>query len=77
MARYLFVVSRRDSALFTYLKERFADDTNVTIVLDRRQGERRRWPEVVPMERRRRDRRARPEVDAELQSSSYTVITLE
>jgi hypothetical protein len=76
MARYLYVVSRRDVTLFSYLKDRFADDANVVVVLDRRYGERRQRSEPPSVERRERDRRMHPEVDVELQMNSHVIITL-
>jgi len=41
MARHLFLVSRHDARLYEYLVERFRDDGNVEVILDRRHGERR------------------------------------
>jgi hypothetical protein len=46
MARHLFLVSRNDARLYEYLVERFRDDGNVQVILDRRRGERRRPPNV-------------------------------
>ena len=70
MPRYLFIVSSRDPGLFELLKERFADDQNVEVVLDRR---------AYPAPSGRRppvERRRRPEVNEELRVSSYAVVTL-
>src|SRR5438093_673463 len=41
MARHLFLVSRHEGRLYEYLVERFRDDENVEMILDRRRGERR------------------------------------
>ncbi len=41
MARHLFLVSRHEARLYEYLLERFRDDGNVEVILDRRRGERR------------------------------------
>ena len=38
MARTLFIVSRRHPDLYEYLKERFASDDQVEVILDRRAG---------------------------------------
>jgi len=76
MGRTLFVVSRRHPDLYDYLRERFASDSAVEVIADRRVSERRR--EQVPRddERRRADRRRRPEVEVELQTRSHAIITI-
>ena len=76
MARYLFIVSRPHSALYEYLLGRFAGDKNVQVILDRRLGERRQQEFPVGLERRRAQRRSRPEIDAELASSSHMIVTI-
>lgn len=76
MPIHLFIVSREHQELYTYLTERFADDPKVSVILDRRVGERRRVDVPVQVERRQADRRRRPEVDAEVRTRSYAVITL-
>ena len=76
MARTLFVVSRRHVELYEYLKERFAGDEQVEVILDRRgtrEGNRVQWPDAEP---RTPERRSRPEIDAELSSRSHAVITV-
>jgi len=76
MARHLFLVSRQEARLFEYLLERFRDDGNVEVILDRRRAERRRRPRGQEPERRRSDRRTRREVDLELQVRSHVILTL-
>jgi hypothetical protein len=76
MARHLFLVSRRDARLYEYLLERFRDDANVEVILDRRQGERRKSASYAGPERRRTDRRRRREVDLELGVRSHVILTL-
>ena len=76
MARHLFLVSRHELRLYEYLLERFRDDGNVEVILDRRRGERRRRSEGQEPERRRSDRRTRREVDLELQVRSHVILTL-
>lgn len=71
MARYLFIVSRRDPGLLAFLRERFAGDANVEVILDRR-------AEPAPPSRRPTgERRARPAVDEEIGARGYAVVTLE
>jgi hypothetical protein len=76
MARHLFLVSRQEARLYEYLLERFRDDGNVEVILDRRRGERRRRPQSQEPDRRRSDRRTRREVDLELQVRSHVILTL-
>ena len=80
MGRTLFVVSRRSRDLYAYLRERFATDPAVEVILDRRIADRRgpHFPHHLERLERRRaiDRRRRPEVDEELQSRSHAILTL-
>jgi len=76
MARTLFVVSRRNQDLHQYLRERFASDPAVEVILDRRIAQRRQRRLPVDAERRRADRRQRPEVEVELQSHSHAIISI-
>jgi hypothetical protein len=76
MGRTLFIVSRQHPDLYAYLRERFAADTAVEVILDRRVGQRRQRHAVTPVDRRRADRRTRPEVEVELQTRSHAIITI-
>jgi hypothetical protein len=67
MARYLFIVARDDRALLELLTQQFADDPNVEVVSDRR---------VRSLERPAVERRTRPEVDEEIRTRGYAVVTL-
>jgi hypothetical protein len=75
MPERLFIVARRHPELYEYLSSRFAGETNVTIVLDRRLAARRRRTSPAAAERRRTERRSRPDVDAQLQTTSLAVVT--
>lgn len=77
MPRHLFIVSRLYPEFHAYLLERFADDTNVEVILDRRTSERRRQRLDVTLERRRTDRRTRTFVDVELETRSHSIVTLD
>jgi hypothetical protein len=68
MPRYLFIVSRANLALFEYAKQRFADDENIAVILDRRAGPTGAGPPV--------ERRKRLDVNEELRVNSYAVVTL-
>ena len=79
MGRHLFVVTRLQSWFYDYLVERFAGDVNVTVIRDRRVAERRRagGPSPPEGERRRRDRRTRAHLDAELAEHSHIIVDLD
>jgi hypothetical protein len=69
MARYLFIVSMQDPALHDELLQRFSDDPNAEVILDRRRAERRQAEIPGLLERRQADRRRRPGVNEELRRS--------
>ena len=77
MGRNVFIVSRRHPDLYEYLRERFASDDAVEVILDRRVAQRRRSQTTFTTERRRGERRRRPEVEVELQTRSHAIITIE
>jgi len=74
--RFLFIVSRSNTKLASYLQNHFSGDATVQVVVDRRHGERRQQSTDVATERRRADRRARPHVDKELRLTSFAIVTL-
>jgi len=55
--KVMVVVPRTAPALFAYLKEKFADDQTISVVMDRRIAERRRRRDTPSTERRQVDRR--------------------
>ncbi len=79
MGQLLFVVSREAVKRYQDLKRAFSDQESVEVILDRRVGERRR-PSAPPSEpnsnRRRTDRRSRPDVDSDLGSLGYSVVRI-
>jgi hypothetical protein len=81
--RFLLIVSRSNEELANYLQQHFKGDGTVQVVLDRRQGERRQGlreepprPDDVAADRRRNDRRGRPDVDKELKLTAFAIVTL-
>ncbi|MEK7702279.1 MAG: hypothetical protein AAB418_09770 [candidate division NC10 bacterium] len=76
MAHHLFIVSRHNSYLAEYLRERFSGEAEVRVFMDRRRGDRRRSDGATTPDRRRADRRSRPQVDADLRSKSHAFVTL-
>ena len=77
MDRIICIVSRQHPELFAYLQHRFKDSM-VTVILDRRMTARRHEVEVAGTaeERRRDERRRRPDVDADLLHHSHVIVRL-
>jgi hypothetical protein len=75
MSAQMFVVARRHPELYDYLSARLAGDPNVRVVLDRRFAPRRRRALPAAAERRRGNRRTRPEIDEQLRATSLAVVT--
>jgi tetratricopeptide (TPR) repeat protein len=73
---HLFVVARYDVQLCDYLKAEFANEP-VTVILDRREGERRGGGQAAGDDRRRADRRSRPDVDESLRTRGFAIIPRE
>ncbi|HYS17154.1 MAG TPA: hypothetical protein VET45_09550 [Candidatus Binatia bacterium] len=73
-ATRLLIVARPHPDLYEYLRARFCDDANVTVILDRRLATRRRRPVPAAAERRRTDRRSQPEVDTQLRAHSLAIV---
>ena len=74
--RHLFIVSRHNPHLASYLRLHFLPETEVAVLVDRRQGERRRVVAAATPDRRRGNRRSRPEADREVHLTSYALVTL-
>ncbi|PYN18706.1 MAG: hypothetical protein DMD76_28920 [Candidatus Rokuibacteriota bacterium] len=77
MRRELFIVARDRSDLYRYLSQTFADAENVEVIFDRRSAERRELPTPNNPDRRRRERRTRPNVDEELRTVGYAFLVLD
>ena len=78
MAELLFLVARDHTDLVTHLSHEFSGG-DVHVLLDRREGERRRCDgeRQARLDRRGGDRRARRATDHELRSIGYSIVTLE
>ena len=76
MTRHVFILSRRVPELYSYLKERFAGDAAVEVILDRRHAQAAPVERPFAIGRGGRDRRQRPEADAELLTRSHTIVTI-
>jgi hypothetical protein len=77
MRRELFIVARDRSDLYRYLSQTFADAENVEVIFDRRSTERRDVPTPTTPDRRRRERRGRPQVEEELRTVGYAFLVLD
>ena len=78
MPRHLFIVSRQQPDLFSYLSREFSAESEVTVIIDRRQGERRARPaaEVARVNRRQTDRRLKVELVAQLATLGYAFVRI-
>jgi hypothetical protein len=76
MPRRLIIVSRNHPDLYVYLRDRFAREGDVEVILDRRLVERRQVQVAASSERRRQGRRVRPDVDAQLRVRSHVIVTV-
>lgn len=76
MPRHLFIVARDVPGLYEVLTEQFADDEDVTVILDRRRGQRRAQSGARDDDRRKHDRRTRHAVDDELRRRSHAILSL-
>jgi hypothetical protein len=80
VAHHLFIVSRQAPDLYSYLSKEFSSEPDVTVILDRRQGERRRKGEgrtaARPADRRLNDRRLKAEIASQLSTLGYAFVRL-
>jgi len=77
MAPHLFIVSRHQPDLYSYLSREFAEEGDVQVLLDRRQGERRQLGErrrVARGDRRATDRRLQAEVGGQIRQLGYAFV---
>jgi hypothetical protein len=79
VAQHLFIVSRQSPDLFSYLSREFKSEPDVTVILDRRQSERRQVSErraAGRSDRRQRDRRVKAEIVTQLATLGYAFVRL-
>jgi hypothetical protein len=78
VAQHLFIVSRQQPGLFSYLAREFSGEPEVTVILDRRQGERRAngRSEGAKMNRRHGDRRLKTDMLGQLATLGYAFVRL-
>jgi len=73
---YIYIVARAHPWLYQHLVERFADDPDVRVILDRRMGERRNLAatRIFPNERRNSERRRSIPVADDLDTRSHYIV---
>jgi hypothetical protein len=72
----LIVVPRTRVDLYQSLKRSFADDAKAEVVLDRRFKDRRLKPAAHDCERRKTDRRRRPDIDAQIKADRWVTVPI-
>jgi hypothetical protein len=76
---HLFIVSRQQPDLYSYLLREFSEEADVRIVLDRRYGERRQPKEPRngdDDERRSNERRAQNDINSRLATLGYAFVRI-
>jgi hypothetical protein len=74
MVAYLFIVDQEKPELREYFSGWFSGIGHVEVIVDRRRGERRRNGRATGQERRRSDRRSKPEIDREIRETGFTIV---
>ncbi len=80
MGQHLFIVSRQQPDLYSYLTREFSQESEVRVILDRRQGERRGQRDrrgSEPADRRHQlDRRGPGAIATQLSTLGYAFVRL-
>ena len=79
VSEHRFIVSRHHPGLYGYLSREFSDEVDVTVILDRRAGERRMRGELGVSsrgDRRQTDRRVHGEIASQINSLGYAFVRL-
>jgi hypothetical protein len=78
-SRWLVIVQRHNPALYQSFRQTLADVERAQVVIDRRFGLRRLATRTSEIDRRQtpRDRRARHEIEAELETHGFALVRLE
>jgi hypothetical protein len=77
ITKHLLIVARHRRELYDQIKRAFAGHETVQVVLDRREGERRRRKEPAAPDRRAADRRARSGIDEQLRTIGWSLVLLD
>src|SRR5262245_37888444 len=74
MAQLVFIVSRQRPRLRDYLQREFAGNAEVTVIVDRRLGERRRLDRGSRSPNRRNASRRQEQIDERLRSMGWAIV---
>lgn len=77
MTEHLFIVARQRPDLYGYLSREFSTEADVRVMMDRREGDRRRLGERrinARGDRRQTDRRSRSEAAEQITSLGYAFV---
>jgi hypothetical protein len=79
VGQHLFIVSRQQPDLYSYLTREFSEEPDVRVILDRRYGDRRQngGEALAHGERRQGQRREKPDVAGQLSTLGYAFVRLE
>ena len=72
--RGVLIVARDQGDLYDCLQHAYGDREAITVLLDRRRGERRRRVQPVAGERRSTDRRSLPSLEHDLRFQQYLLV---
>src|SRR5213596_1145955 len=73
-ARYLVIAASDRQELYEYFRRKFSRAPAIEVVRERRVADRRKRPALVLLDRRSRDQRARPTLNAELQTFGFAIV---
>ncbi len=76
-SQYLIIVARERRDLYDYLRRAFAREPAILVMLERRIADRRKAAATRPLDRRRKDRRHRPELDADVRRFGFAIALLD
>jgi len=80
VGHHLFIVSRQQPDLYSYLTREFSEERDVRVILDRRQGDRRLHPartDAAAGNRRQVDRREKVDIGGQLSTLGYAFVRLD
>jgi hypothetical protein len=72
--RYLVIAAPERQELYEYFKRKFGRAAGIEVVHERRAANRRTPATAPPLDRRHRNRRARPGLDAELRAFGFAIV---
>jgi len=74
MVRGMIIVARDQTDLWRTLMQEFGQSQEICILLDRRQGERRKDSQFYAPDRRGVDRRSLPRIEDDVRSRQYVLV---